>query len=196
MAFRSTGKSFRLARSHARTHARKINARNRFATQLEFRKQVRVGCHALFHRSPCFFIFRVLRSLALIFKRKLYINLFVRPSSLFCSFFFCLLCSLFFSACACAFCLCLCSRFLSSLFFSARACACALFGLFCSFLFFSARLPFGFLRSKKTGRLREIAWLCGRIRVHCTSSDGAFTATCSCINFRYIDQIDHLIASI
>ena len=164
MAFRSTGKSFRLARSHARTHARKINARDRLTVGLDLRKNV-----------------RVVR---------------LSPLCVFCSLTCCLLCSLFFSACACAFCLCLCCRFLSSLFFSARACACALFGLFSSFLFFSARLPFGFLRSKKTGRLREIAWLCGRIRVHCTSSDGAFTATCSCINFRYIDQIDHLIASI
>ena len=59
----------------------------------------------------------------------------------------------------------------------------------------SSALP-AVLRSNKPGRLREIAWLCGRIRVHCTSSDGAFTATCSCINFRYIDQIDHFIASI
>ena len=42
---------------------------------------------------------------------------------------------------------------------------------------------FCFLRSMKTGRLREIAWLCGRIRVHCTSSDGAFSATCSSITF-------------
>ena len=70
--------------------------------------------------------------------------------------------------------------------------------VFC-FLFLCSCVSFALsvvLHSNKAGRLREIAWLCGRIRVHCTSSDGAFTATCSCINFRYIDQIDHLIASI
>ena len=118
------------------------------------------------------------------FKRKLDINLFVGfiSWSLFLAFVF--------------------AFALFVLWLAVRLLAfCSSFGflfVFC-FLFLCSCVSFALsvvLRSNKAGRLREIAWLCGRIRVHCTSSDGAFTATCSCINFRYIDQIDHLIASI